>query len=109
MSTEADKDPTKNQPEEITHPESLSVWGLAWPSILSNLLFASVGLVAIKAVGSLGAEAVAAVVGAAAAKVAAAVDVAGIPRVVEVEDHGVQGQIAPDPDQDRDPLMGKNA
>ena len=61
MSTEADKDPTKNQPEEITHPESLSVWGLAWPSILSNLLFASVGLVAIKAVGSLGAEAVAAV------------------------------------------------
>jgi len=47
--------------EEIPHPESLSVWGLAWPSILNNLLFASVGLVAIKAVGSLGAEAVAAV------------------------------------------------
>ena len=46
---------------EIHHPESLSVWGLAWPSILNNLLFASVGLVAIKAVGSLGAEAVAAV------------------------------------------------
>lgn len=46
---------------EISHPESLSVWGLAWPSILNNLLFASVGLVAIKAVGSLGAEAVAAV------------------------------------------------
>ena len=46
---------------EIPHPESLSVWGLAWPSILNNLLFASVGLVAIKAVGSLGAEAVAAV------------------------------------------------
>ena len=49
------------EPSEIPHPESLSVWGLAWPSILNNLLFASVGLVAIKAVGSLGAEAVAAV------------------------------------------------
>ena len=23
---------------EIPHPESLSVWGLAWPSILNNLL-----------------------------------------------------------------------
>ena len=50
-----------DKPGEIPHPESLSVWGLAWPSILNNLLFASVGLVAIKAVGSLGAEAVAAV------------------------------------------------
>ncbi|SVB05098.1 uncharacterized protein METZ01_LOCUS157952, partial [marine metagenome] len=47
--------------EEVSHPESLSVWGLAWPSILNNLLFASVGLVAIKAVGSLGAGPVAAV------------------------------------------------
>ena len=39
MSTEADKVTSREQPE-ITHPESLSVWGLAWPSILSNLLFA---------------------------------------------------------------------
>ncbi|MDC0072893.1 MATE family efflux transporter [Gammaproteobacteria bacterium] len=55
-------DPSKiEELGEIPHPESLSVWGLAWPSILNNLLFASVGLVAIKAVGSLGAEAVAAV------------------------------------------------
>ena len=61
MSTEVDKNQTIEESAEITHPESLSVWGLAWPSILSNLLFASVGLVAIKAVGSLGAEAVAAV------------------------------------------------
>ena len=61
MSTEIDKEQTKKESVEITHPESLSVWGLAWPSILSNLLFASVGLVSIKAVGSLGAEAVAAV------------------------------------------------
>ena len=61
MSTEVDKNQTIEESAEITHPESLSVWGLAWPSILSNLLFATVGLVAIKAVGSLGAEAVAAV------------------------------------------------
>ena len=61
MSTEIDKNQIKEESAEITHPESLSVWGLAWPSILSNLLFASVGLVSIKAVGSLGAEAVAAV------------------------------------------------
>ena len=61
MSTEIDKQQIEKETAAITHPESLSVWGLAWPSILSNLLFASVGLVAIKAVGSLGAEAVAAV------------------------------------------------
>ncbi len=61
MSIEVDKAQTQDESVEITHPESLSVWGLAWPSILSNLLFASVGLVSIKMVGSLGAEAVAAV------------------------------------------------
>ena len=49
------------QHTEVSHPESLSVWGLAWPSILNNLLFASGGLVAIKAVGNLGAGPVAAV------------------------------------------------
>ena len=46
---------------EISHPETLSVWGLAWPPILGNLLWSSVGIISIKAVGSLGAEAVAAV------------------------------------------------
>ena len=61
MSTEVDKQKILDESLEITHPESLSVWGLAWPSILSNLLFASVGMVSIKMVGSLGAEAVAAV------------------------------------------------
>ena len=40
--------------EKVASPETLSVWGLAWPSILANVLFASVGVVA-KAVGSLGA------------------------------------------------------
>ena len=34
---------------------------LAWPSILANVLFASVGVVALKAVGNLGTDAVAAV------------------------------------------------
>ena len=42
MSTKVDKNQTIEESVEITHPESLSVWGLAWPSILSNLLFASV-------------------------------------------------------------------
>ena len=47
--------------EKVASPETLSVWGLAWPSILANVLFASVGVVALKAVGSLGTDAVAAV------------------------------------------------
>ena len=55
MSNITDNSKEVEAPEEISHPESLSVWGLAWPSILNNLLFASVGLVAIKAVGALGA------------------------------------------------------
>ena len=37
------------------------IWELAWPAILSNLLFAVIGIISIKIVGSLGAEAVAAV------------------------------------------------
>jgi putative MATE family efflux protein len=37
------------------------VWELAWPAILGNLLYSTVGLVDIKIVGSLGAPAVAAV------------------------------------------------
>jgi putative MATE family efflux protein len=40
---------------------SLSIWELAWPAILSNLLFSIIGIVSIKIVGTLGAEAVAAV------------------------------------------------
>lgn len=38
-----------------------SVWQLAWPSMLSNLLFSLGGLVAMKVVGGLGASAIAAV------------------------------------------------
>ena len=35
---------------EISHPETLSVWGLAWPPILGSLLWSSVGIISIKAV-----------------------------------------------------------
>ena len=38
--------------EKVASPETLSVWGLAWPSILANILYASVGVVALKAVGN---------------------------------------------------------
>ena len=34
--------------EKVASPETLSVWGLAWPSILANVLYASVGVVALK-------------------------------------------------------------
>ena len=37
------------------------IWELAWPAILSNLLFSVIGIISIKIVGTLGAEAVAAV------------------------------------------------
>ena len=50
-----------DEPQEIPHQETLTVWGLAWPSILNNLLFSLVGLVSIYAVGHIGTEAVAAV------------------------------------------------
>ena len=54
----------KSENEELvdspSSPETLSVWGLAWPSILNNILFAFVSIVAL-AVGSLGTEAMAAV------------------------------------------------
>src|SRR5437016_12739253 len=40
------------------HP---GVWELAWPTIVSNLLFSASGFIDIKIVGSLGASAVAAI------------------------------------------------
>ena len=57
----ARRDIDNKSTEKVASPETLSVWGLAWPSILANVLFASVGVVALKAVGSLGTDAVAAV------------------------------------------------
>lgn len=50
--------------ESIVEPgprPQIGIWELAWPAILSNLLFAVIGIVSIKIVGTLGAEAVAAV------------------------------------------------
>ena len=48
----------------MAEPESrgpaLGIWELAWPAILGNLLYSTVGLIDIKIVGSLGAPAVAA-------------------------------------------------
>ena len=57
----ARRDIDEESTEKVASPETLSVWGLAWPSILANVLFASVGVVALKAVGNLGTDAVAAV------------------------------------------------
>ncbi len=48
----------------MSQPETkikLGIWELAWPSILTNLLFSVIGIVSIKIVGTLGADAVAAV------------------------------------------------
>lgn len=42
-------------------PPRIGVWALAWPAILGNLLFSTVGFIDLKIVGSLGAPAVAAV------------------------------------------------
>ncbi len=57
----AHKDIEEESAEKVASPETLSVWGLAWPSILANCLYASVGVVALKAVGILGTDAIAAV------------------------------------------------
>ncbi len=40
---------------------ALGIWELAWPAILTNLLFSVIGIISIKIVGELGASAVAAV------------------------------------------------
>jgi len=47
--------------ETSAEKPQLGIWELAWPAIVSNLLFSVIGIVSIKIVGSLGAEAVAAV------------------------------------------------
>lgn len=53
-------DITNSNSVEDSKP-NLSIWELAWPAILSNLLFSVIGIVSIKIVGTLGADAVAAV------------------------------------------------
>ena len=47
--------------DELPAKPQLSIWELAWPAILSNLLFAIIGIVSIKIVGTLGASAIASV------------------------------------------------
>jgi putative MATE family efflux protein len=44
---------------QVLDKPQLNIWQLAWPAIVSNLLFSVIGLVSIKIVGSLGASAVA--------------------------------------------------
>ena len=61
MSYQTDSEELSENIETVSSPETLSIWGLAWPSILANILFAAAGVVSIKAVGILGTEAVAAV------------------------------------------------
>ena len=61
MSYQRDSEELSENIETVSSPETLSIWGLAWPSILANILFAAAGVVSIKAVGILGTEAVAAV------------------------------------------------
>ena len=50
-----------SSPDNATASTSHRVWQLAWPSILSNLLFTTVGFLHIKIVSDLGTSAVAAV------------------------------------------------
>ncbi len=52
---------TDNKRIEFVEKPNLSIWELAWPAILNNLMFSVIGIVSIKIVGTLGAEAVAAV------------------------------------------------
>jgi len=54
--------PARNGPAKgPANGPSIGVWALAWPTIVGNLLYSTVGFVDIKIVGSLGASAVAAV------------------------------------------------
>jgi len=63
MAVEAE--PASDQTEALDQPKQeavqLKIWELAWPTILSNLLFSVIGIISIKIVGALGSEAVAAV------------------------------------------------
>lgn len=58
-----DKSPSADDEKSpaIFERPALGIWELAWPAILTNLLFAVIGIISIKIVGELGASAVAAV------------------------------------------------
>lgn len=53
--------PESDSDASVSEKPQLSIWELAWPAILGNLLFSVIGIVSIKIVGELGASAVAAV------------------------------------------------
>lgn len=58
--TETTSTPSADTPAQaVGRPPG--IWELAWPSILTSLLYSSVGIIAIRVVGELGPEAVAAV------------------------------------------------
>ncbi|MCH8256490.1 MAG: MATE family efflux transporter [Proteobacteria bacterium] len=50
-----------SETESALEKPQVGIWELAWPAIVGNLLYAVIGIVSIKIVGSLGPEAVAAV------------------------------------------------
>ena len=58
---ESTSGPNETQSEPRQEAVQLKIWELAWPTILSNLLFSVIGIISIKIVGALGSEAVAAV------------------------------------------------
>ncbi|MEX0941815.1 MAG: MATE family efflux transporter [Pseudomonadales bacterium] len=57
----SDPDDAGTAVEAVFDKPQLSIWELAWPAIVGNLLFAVIGIISIKIVGELGASAVAAV------------------------------------------------
>lgn len=52
---------TETDQNELENKIQLSIWELAWPTILTNLLYSVIGIISIKLIGSLGASAVASV------------------------------------------------
>ena len=40
----SDIEVSEDEIEKVSSPETLSIWGLAWPSILANILLAAVGI-----------------------------------------------------------------
>lgn len=61
MTDVASNESTKTDSDESGSKIQLSIWELAWPTILTNLLYSVIGIISIKLIGSLGASAVASV------------------------------------------------
>jgi putative MATE family efflux protein len=56
-----DTDDSSERASDNSAKPQLSIWELAWPTILTNLLYSVIGIISIKLIGSLGASAVASV------------------------------------------------